>query len=301
MHEVPAETSPSQKSRLIGAVAPWWHTAVIVLLLAGTSLLSARAAHHDHVAAHHVDRYLFGICAEWLLLLLTWWGLRMKRIPMAQLLGFCPGVPALAEDFGAAAVFWIAAAIVLAVIGLLLRLAHLAAPQKTLMAIAPRTPLELLLWVMLSISAGFCEEFVFRGYFLRQFASVGRGFVDGRGVLFAALRRVSRIRGRSGNDRDHRVRRDVLRSRDCAQQSSTGNDRACVARHFQRSDARAAATFSSVVKFSCAMERRARSKAKKVVEKICIFFLTLYARNSIHSLTAAFYVADFDVDIEKGE
>jgi len=175
MHEVPAETSTSQKSRLIGAVAPWWHTAVIVLLLAGTSLLSARAAHHDHVTAHHVDRYLFGICAEWLLLLLTWWGLRMKRIPMAQLLRFCPGVPALAEDFGAAAVFWIAAAIVLTVIGLLLRLAHLAAPQKTLMAIAPRTPLELLLWVMLSISAGFCEEFVFRGYFLRQFASVGAG------------------------------------------------------------------------------------------------------------------------------
>jgi hypothetical protein len=28
--------------------------------------------------------------------------------------------------------------------------------------------------------------------------------------------------------------------------------------------------------------------------------LTLYARNSIHSLIAAFHVADFDVDIEKG-
>jgi hypothetical protein len=28
--------------------------------------------------------------------------------------------------------------------------------------------------------------------------------------------------------------------------------------------------------------------------------LTLYAWNSIHSLTAAFYVADFDVDIEQG-
>jgi membrane protease YdiL (CAAX protease family) len=74
---------------------------------------------------------------------------------------------------------------VLAVIGLSLKAVGLSAPQKTLMAIAPRTPLEVLLWMVLSCSAGFCEEFVFRGYLLRQFSSVGAGLW--LGVLCSSL------------------------------------------------------------------------------------------------------------------
>jgi membrane protease YdiL (CAAX protease family) len=89
------------------------------------------------------------------------------------------------EDVLAAGVFWIAAVIVLAVIGLSLKAVGLSAPQKTLMAIAPRTPLEVLLWMVLSCSAGFCEEFVFRGYLLRQFSSVGAGLW--LGVLCSSL------------------------------------------------------------------------------------------------------------------
>ncbi len=175
MHDVPTESMSSPQSRVAGPVAPWWHTALIALLLVGGSLLSTRAAHHDALAAHHVERYLFGICAEWTLLLLVWWGLHLKRTSFTGMLAFRRGWQALAEDFAAAAAFWIAAFAILMTIGLLLRALHLSAPQKTLMAIAPRTPAELLLWIGLSLSAGFCEEFVFRGYFLRQFSSMGAG------------------------------------------------------------------------------------------------------------------------------
>jgi uncharacterized protein len=175
MHEGPGEAIAEAKIGLTRAVAPWWHTALLVLLLVGTSLLGARAAHRDVAAAHHVGRYVVGIGAEWVLLLLTWLGLRLKRVPIAELLGFRRGLQALVEDLGTAAVYWIAALVVLAMIGLALKAAGLSAPQKTLMGIAPETPLELLLWVMLSMSAGFCEELVFRGYLLRQFASMGAG------------------------------------------------------------------------------------------------------------------------------
>ncbi|HEX4309131.1 MAG TPA: type II CAAX endopeptidase family protein [Acidobacteriaceae bacterium] len=175
MHEGPSEAIAEAKIRLTRAVAPWWHTAILVLLLASTSLLGARAAHRDAVAAHHVARYLVGIGAEWVLLLLTWAGLRVRRVPIAELLGFRHGIDALEEDLGAAAVFWIAAIVVLAMIGLALKAVGLSPPQKTLIGIAPQTPVELLLWVMLSMSAGFCEELVFRGYLLRQFASIGAG------------------------------------------------------------------------------------------------------------------------------
>ena len=129
----------------------------------------------------------------------------------------------------------------------------------------------------------------------------GRWIVAGCGVLLGAVRPESRIRRRSRNDRHRRVWSDVLLVGVCAQQSSARNDRARMARYFQRSDARAAPTFPCAVIFSARSCDRAPRGERKVVEKICIFFLTLYARNSIHSLTAAFYVADFDVDIEKGE
>ena len=154
---------------------------------------------------------------------------------------------------------------------------HLAAPQKTLMAIAPRTPLELLLWIGLSVSAGFCEEFVFRGYFLRQFSSVGAGVWLGV-VCSSLLFGVSHgYEGAAGM-----IAITAYGALFCvlalaAQQSSTGNDRACVARHFQRSDARAAATFPSVLNMLCADSARARCEKKVVAEKLNFFLDTVCA------------------------
>ena len=57
----------------------------------------------------------------------------------------------------------------------------------------------------------------------------GSGSVAGRVVLVAAVWSESRIRRRSGDDRNHRVRRDVLHTRAGDEESSTWNDRARVA------------------------------------------------------------------------
>ncbi len=40
--------------------------------------------------------------------------------------------------------------------------------SKTMHAIAPQTALDLLLWLAVSFTAGFCEEHIFRGYLLAQ-------------------------------------------------------------------------------------------------------------------------------------
>jgi membrane protease YdiL (CAAX protease family) len=40
--------------------------------------------------------------------------------------------------------------------------------SKTQLAIAPSTPFDLLLWIAVSCTAGFCEEHIFRGYLLKQ-------------------------------------------------------------------------------------------------------------------------------------
>jgi membrane protease YdiL (CAAX protease family) len=151
------------------AVAPWWHTALVVAVLLGGSLFNARQMHRIGLASHHVAHYVGGICVELLLLLLTWWGLRMRRVRIADVIGFRQGE--LGRDVGAAAIFWILALIVLASIGFVLRLLHFETPAKAIAALAPQSALEMLLWIALSTTAGFVEEFVFRGYFLRQFAS----------------------------------------------------------------------------------------------------------------------------------
>lgn len=161
------------------AVAPWWHTGLLVALLVGGSALNARQAHRQAMGARHVARYLVGMAAEVIFLLLVWWGLRLRRVTLREVAGIRPGLRALGEDFLAAGVFWIMAMVLLAVIGVVLRLLHFAAPQKALMALAPRTGLQVLLWICLSVTAGICEEIAFRGYFLRQFGSLAGGVATG--------------------------------------------------------------------------------------------------------------------------
>jgi uncharacterized protein len=170
MHEASPETLAPTAPR-ISSVAPWWHTALIVVLVAGVSLLNSRSTQVSALAAHHPQRYLSGIAVEWLLFLLVWWGLRMKRVALAEIFGFRRGLRAWTEDFAAAGVFWIIALMVLACIGILAQLLHLGAPQKALAAMAPGNAQEMLLWIALSCTAGFVEEVAFRGYLLRQFAA----------------------------------------------------------------------------------------------------------------------------------
>lgn len=172
MHEpFPAETPAVPPSPSTEAVAPWWHTALLILLLVGVSFLNARQAGSGGLATHHAQRYAASILAEWVLFLLTWWGLSMQRVSIREVIGFRPGLRAWMQDLGAGLVFWIAAVIVLAIVSLSLRLAHLSSAQRAIAELAPRNAGEMLLWIGLSVSAGFCEEFLFRGYFLRQFSS----------------------------------------------------------------------------------------------------------------------------------
>lgn len=175
MHEPPSPPPTERRSFAGPAVAPWWHTALLAALLLGASVLSARPAHRAALGGHHLARYGLTILSELILLLVAWWGLRMRSVPMAEVLQFHHGWRAWIEDLWAAAVFWVASAAILVAIGLALRVGHVTAPEKTVMALAPRTGMQLLLWIALSITAGFCEEFVFRGYFLRQFSSLRGG------------------------------------------------------------------------------------------------------------------------------
>lgn len=58
---------------------------------------------------------------------------------------------------------------------------------KSINTLLPQSTVEIVLWIVLSISAGICEEIVFRGYFQTQFAAYTNSMVAGvllQGVVF---------------------------------------------------------------------------------------------------------------------
>jgi membrane protease YdiL (CAAX protease family) len=62
---------------------------------------------------------------------------------------------------------------------------HLEAAKKNVDVLKPLGVLESAIWVCLSITAGFCEEVMFRGYVQRQFAAWTRS--DIAAVLLQAI------------------------------------------------------------------------------------------------------------------
>lgn len=173
-------------------VAPWWHTLLLIFVLLGNSLAGHSRTQHAHFAAHLSGQYLFAIGFEWLTLGWVWFGLRLRRIRLRSLLGeVSGGWAAIWRDIWIAFLFWIVALTVLGVTGSLLHhtFASAHSPEKVLTALAPHTATQMGLWVLVCISAGICEEFLFRGYLLRQFSSLSKRHGESLavGVLAASL------------------------------------------------------------------------------------------------------------------
>jgi uncharacterized protein len=157
------------------AIAPWWHTVMLIAVIAAVSALGSFQLKGAGAVFHggHIRRYAVTIAWEWVLALLAWWGLRMRRTPLREVLGVRrAGAKGGIRDLGAALLFWIIAMVLLSGIATLLRLFHLAPPVKALAALAPQGIAEILVWIALCCTAGMVEEFVFRGYMLQQFGSV---------------------------------------------------------------------------------------------------------------------------------
>lgn len=112
------------------------------------------------------------ICFEWFLFAYVWFlGIRPTGRELSEVIG---GRWATARDvwrdIGAALVFWLIVIAFLLAAGL--ALGPNSEMNKVVQVIMPRSPLEMLAWVLLSISAGICEEFVFRGYLQKQFLAL---------------------------------------------------------------------------------------------------------------------------------
>jgi membrane protease YdiL (CAAX protease family) len=155
-------------------LAPAWHTAVVVLLAAAASIAGVLSSRHLPAGKqNNLPTYLASIALEWLFAGLVLWGLRQRHTPLSEVLGkSLPGIREWFVDAGVACVFWIVAVTILGILAVLLRPMHLHPEQirDTVSKLAPTTPIEMLAWIVLCVTAAICEEFIFRGYLQLQFA-----------------------------------------------------------------------------------------------------------------------------------
>ncbi len=168
-------------------VAPAWHTAVVLVVMLGLSLAGARSGNLPFVAAHgRAAAYVLVMIVEWLTVAFIWFGVSRRGVRMLDLVGGRWSRPAqVLRDLGIAIGFLIVALIILNTVGYLLK----AAPGQAIRNMLPHGPTEIVLYLMLALTAGFCEELIFRGYLQRQFSALTNATAGGivlQGIAFGA-------------------------------------------------------------------------------------------------------------------
>jgi hypothetical protein len=169
------------------AIAPAWHTAVILIVLFAFSFAGAHAGRAAPGGAYgRIPGYLVIIAIEWAMVAFIWFGIRRRGLCVADLVqGNYTRFIHVLRDLGMAVLFLILSGLVLGTLGYLLK----ARPNEAIRGLFPQTPAEIVVYLMLTMTAGFCEEFIFRGYLQRQFAALTHATAGGivlQGIVFGA-------------------------------------------------------------------------------------------------------------------
>ena len=191
MSDVPAMTADTPQTRpALQPIAPLWHTAVVLALLLGIVMLSMhmRGAAPSGHGYHRVLGYFISMASEWLIVGFIWLGGRWGVASLRNLAGsFAPGWRPILRDLGLAVAFLVVANIILWLLSFLAaRLGH-ASQGGSLRNLLPRGALEIAVFLLLALTAGICEETIFRGYLQRQFTAWTGSAVAGivvQGLVF---------------------------------------------------------------------------------------------------------------------
>ena len=172
-------TSPAKKPE---PLASKLHLIGLLLLLLGTAAAGFLAQHHaaspastvpagqlaDHGKAIHI--YLVALFMDWALFYYCYAGVRRNGGTLASLSGGrWRSAKDVAVDLAIALPFWAVWEGVAYGVHYLLDFINPAAKAAVVDSLLPRSLSEIALWVLLCITAGFCEEIAFRGYLQKQF------------------------------------------------------------------------------------------------------------------------------------
>ena len=184
----PAAKSAEQIDRFEPVAGPL-HTMFLLLVLSAIALLGYSVVHRMSAAENpsRLRLYLPTLAWEWLVVGYIYWGLRRRGKSFQAIAGDrWKSAAAFFIDIAIAFGFWLTALVILGLVAYLVRAPGM---QQAARNIAPRDPVESLVWVALSITAGICEETIFRGYLQKQFIAWTRSQAVGvvlSAVLFGA-------------------------------------------------------------------------------------------------------------------
>ena len=179
--EASSETPIQQFERVASPV----HTVFLLVVLAVVAALGYFSVHRQG-QVHQPRRLLFYLVTmawEWLLVGYIYWGLRRRGKSFRNITG--KGWKNASDfflDIAIAFGFWIAAIFVLSIVS---RVIHATGMAEAARRLAPQGLFESTLWIALSVTAGICEETIFRGYLQRQFVAWTRSAP--LGVLLSAV------------------------------------------------------------------------------------------------------------------
>jgi uncharacterized protein len=153
------------------AVASTSHTLFLLLVIIGWSAWGYIGAGRMRASQepHRVGMYVLTMLMEWTVVAYILWGLKKHGTPLGEVIGGkWSSWKAVLIDIAIAAGFWLIAVVVLIVAALAI---HSPRSPEAIRFMIPQSRLEILLWILVAMTAGFCEELIFRGYFQRQFSA----------------------------------------------------------------------------------------------------------------------------------
>ncbi|MGA3156431.1 MAG: CPBP family intramembrane glutamic endopeptidase [Steroidobacteraceae bacterium] len=173
----PAVTGANRPSDPRVLLASRKHTLIFLLICVAITVTSAMNAGHSGAAqapvrpSQMIQLYVFLIVLEWLWVRFVMRGMKPQGRSIREFLGQRWATPSkIAIDLAYAALAFAV------IYGIAFADSHLwpqsASPDNPLLPSIPAGALGVSVWIGLSVSAGICEEIVFRGYLQRQLAAI---------------------------------------------------------------------------------------------------------------------------------
>ena len=165
------ELGEGPKSR---PIARWWHPILLPVILLGIAIRGAmfQLAHPSSptLARNVLPVYMSLLISELVLVWAVWMGARRTSTSLKDLIGgrWRTSRDVLVDVFLGIA-FW---AILLVVADAWDRLLPIAGHARSISPLLPQGPVEIAVWIPLSVVGGVVEEIAFRGYFQRQFQAL---------------------------------------------------------------------------------------------------------------------------------
>jgi membrane protease YdiL (CAAX protease family) len=164
-------------------VASPWHTAVVLAVIVVLVFRGWFQAEHMRTMANpnHIRLYNRTILFEWLTLALVLVGVWLHGSSLLTVMGDrWRSMSQFLRHVGIALLFLVATIALTSMAG-----SHGDAGDRATQFLLPQGRIEIALWVVLSITAGICEEAVYRGYLQKQFIALTRSVPAG--IILSAL------------------------------------------------------------------------------------------------------------------